>query len=60
MFNNIRFNNNKNDKIKKEIKTTRTVIKHELKDFPLLESNTCLAEPNLEILPLTQLRKGLA
>ena len=50
-----------NNKIKKEIKTTRrTVIKHELKDFPLLKSNTCLAEPNLEILPLTQLRKGLA
>ena len=50
-----------NKKIKKETKTTRrTVIKHELKDFPLLKSNTCLAEPNLEILPLTQLRKGLA
>ena len=49
-----------NNKIKKETKTTRiTAIKHELKDFPLLKSNTCLAEPNLEILPLTQFREGL-
>ena len=36
-----------------EIKTTTTaVIKNELKYFPMSEGNTCIAEPNLEVLPL--------
>ena len=37
-----------------EIKTTTTaVIKNELKFFPISEgNNTCIAEPNLEVLPL--------
>ena len=42
-----------NYKIKTEIKTTTTaVIKNELKYSPMSEDNTCIAEPNLEILPL--------
>ena len=37
-----------------EIKTTATaVIKNELKYFLISEGNTCIAEPNLEVLPLT-------
>ena len=36
-----------------EIKTTTTaVIKNKLKYFPMSEDNTCIAEPNLEVLPL--------
>ena len=36
-----------------EIKTTTTaVIKNELKYFLMSEGNTCIAEPNLEVLPL--------
>ena len=36
-----------------EIKTTTTaVIKNELKYFPMSESNTSIADPNLEVLPL--------
>ena len=36
-----------------EIKTIATaVIKNELKYFIMSECNTCIAEPNLEILPL--------
>ena len=39
--------------IKIEIKTTTTaVIKTELKYFPMSEGNTCIAEPNREVLPL--------
>ena len=35
-----------------EIKTTATaVIKNELKYFLMSEGNTCIAEPNLEVLP---------
>ena len=36
-----------------EIKTTaKSLIKNELKCFLMPEGNTCIAEPNLEILPL--------
>ena len=43
-----------------EIKTTTTaVIKNELKYFPMSEGNTCIAEPNLEVLPLIWFSKGL-
>ena len=36
-----------------EIKTTATAaIKNELKYFLMSEGNTCIAEPNLEVLPL--------
>ena len=43
-----------------EIKTTTAaVIKNELKYFPMSDGNTCIAELNLEVLPLTWLDKGL-
>ena len=44
-----------------EIKTTTTtaVIKNELKYFPVSEGNTCIAEPNLEVLPLIWFSKDL-
>ena len=43
-----------------EIKTTTTaVIKNELKYFPMSEGDTCIAEPNLEVLPLIWFSKGL-
>ena len=43
-----------------EIKTAATVaIKNELKYFPMSEGNTCIAEPNLEVLPLIWFSKGL-
>ena len=32
--------------------TTTTVLKNELKYSPMSEGNTCIAEPNLEVLPL--------
>ena len=42
-----------NYKIQTEIKTTTTtIIKNELKYFPMSEGNTCIAKPNLEALPL--------
>ena len=43
-----------NHKIKIEIKTTiqQIVLKSEFKYSPMSEANTCIAEPNLEILPL--------
>ena len=43
-----------------EIKTTTAaVIKNELKYFPMSEGNTCIVEPNLEVLPLIWFGKGL-
>ena len=43
-----------------EIKTTTTaVIKNELKYFPMSQGNTCIAGPNLEVLPLIWFSKGL-
>ena len=43
-----------NDNIRIKIKTTAiTVIKCESKQYPMSEGNTCIPEPNLEILPLT-------
>ena len=39
-----------NCKIK--IKTTTIGLKNELKYSPMSEGNTCIAEPNLEVLPL--------
>ena len=43
-----------------EIETTTTaVIKNELKYFPMSEGNTCIAEPNPEVLPLIWFSKGL-
>ena len=43
-----------------EITTTTTAaIKNELKYFPMSEGNTCIAKPNLEVLPLIQFSKGL-
>ena len=36
-----------------EIKTTTTTaLKNEVKYSPMSEGNTCIAEPNLQILPL--------
>ena len=35
------------------MKTIATVIKLSLKYFPMSEGNTCIAKPNLEVLPLT-------
>ena len=49
MINNTIFNN----RISIEIKPTETaVIKNRLNCFPISEGNTCIADPNLEILPL--------
>ena len=43
-----------------EIKTaTTSVIKNQLKYFSISEGNTCIAEPNLEALPLIWFSKGL-
>ena len=43
-----------------EIKTTKTaVMKNELKYFPMSEGNTCISEPNLEVLPWVWFSKGL-
>ena len=43
-----------------EIKTTTAaVIKNKLKYFPISEGNTCIVEPNLEVLPLIWFGKGL-
>ena len=43
-----------------EIKTTTTaIIKNEVKYFPMSEGNPCIAEPNLEVLPLKRFSKGL-
>ena len=43
-----------------KIKTTTTlVIKYESKHSPMSEGNTCRALPNLEVLTLTRLSKGL-
>ena len=36
-----------------ETKTTATVIKNDLKHSKVSEGNTCIAKPNLEVLPLT-------
>ena len=33
--------------------TTVTVIKNDLKYSAMSEGNTCIAKPNLEVLPLT-------
>ena len=41
-----------NCKIKIKIKTTTIGLKNELKYSPMSEGNTCIAEPNLEVLPL--------
>ena len=42
-----------NYKIKIKIKkTTTTGLNNELKYSPLSEGNTCIAKPNLEVLPL--------
>ena len=43
-----------------EIETSTTAaIKNELKYSPMSEGNTCIAEPNLEVLPLIWFSKGL-
>ena len=34
------------------VRTTTTVIKNDLKYTPMAEGNTCIAEPNLKVLPL--------
>ena len=47
----------KKEKSKAEIKITTTVIKQSLKYYLMSESNTCIAEPNLEVPPLTQCKK---
>ena len=39
--------------------TTATVIKNDLKYSKMLEGNTCIAKPNLEVLPFTKFSKGL-
>ena len=40
--------------------TTTAVIKNELKYFQMSECNTCIEEPNLEVLPLIWPSKELA
>ena len=43
-----------------EIATTTAVIKNELKYFPVSDgNNTCIAESNLEVLPLIWFNRGL-
>ena len=42
--------------IKIKIKTTTIGLKNELKYSPMSEGNTCIAEPNLEVLPLTKIK----
>ena len=44
---------NTKDKKDQIIKTTTTIIKLSLKHSLMSEGNTCIAEPNLEVLPLT-------
>ena len=39
--------------------TTPAEIKNQLKYFPMSEGNTCIAELNLEVLPLLWFSKGL-
>ena len=39
--------------------TTPAEIKNELQYFLMSEGNTCIAEPNLEVLPLIWFSKGL-
>ena len=53
---NIQFSNTE---INIEKKTATAVIKNELKYFPMSEGNSCIAEPNLEVLPLIWFSKGL-
>ena len=38
---------------------TTTAIKNELKYSPMSECNTCIAEPNQEVLPLRKFSKGI-
>ena len=46
--------------INTEIKTTATaIIKNGLKYFLMPEGNTCIAEPNLEVLLLIWFSKGI-
>ena len=40
-----------NCKIKVKIKTTTTGLKNDLKYSAMSEGNTCIARPNLEVLP---------
>ena len=56
MIKNATFNNRKKTEIKA---TTTALIKNELKYFAMSESNTCIAEPNLEVLPLIKFSKEL-
>ena len=53
MLKNAFFNYKTNMKIKA---TTTTAIKNELNYFPILGGNICIAEPNLEVLPLSTLK----
>ena len=39
--------------------TTTTALKNKFKYSPMSEGNTCIAEPNLEVLPLIWFSKGL-
>ena len=41
-----------NYKIKIKTKTITIRLKNELKYFPMSDGITCIAEPNLEVLPL--------
>ena len=46
----------KNFNYKIKIKTTTTTgLESELKYYPISEGNTCIAEPNLEVLPLRKI-----
>ena len=49
MIKNVIFNNGNKHRIKT---TTTAIIKNKLKCFPMSDSITCIAEPNLEVLPL--------
>ena len=48
-----------NTEINIEIKTATAIIKNGLKYFPISEGDACIAEPNLEALPLILFSKGL-
>ena len=39
------------------IKTTTIGLKNEVKYSPMSEGNACIAEPNLEVLPLSIIQK---
>ena len=43
----------------KKVVSNKVVIKNELKYIPMSKCNTCIAEPDLKLLPLISFSKGL-